>query len=240
MVNILVSRFLKIQRYHARHLNLLMKKISPFSLIFFFIFALFLAPSAFSNANIFHDCPPGGSLKTKDDHEVNKLKNRIDIPKGFEDMSFDTLLRLPIPPGVSPKRRFGWPFDDLVQVQAQEKRAVRVEGYIVATNQAHAESCNCYSKTDLDFHIWLAGSPNDSKANAVVTEATPRIKLNHPSWTLDNLNKFVENHTKVRISGWIMLDADCPECVGKTRGTLWEIHPVLKIEAQEAEGWREL
>jgi len=189
---------------------------------------------------MFHNCPPEGFLIPIEDPEQNKLKNRIQIPKNFEGMAFDTLLRLPVPSGVSKRRRSKWSSTGLAQVQAQEKRAVRVEGYIVATNRAHIESCNCYIPSDRDSHIWLAGSPNDSKAQAVITETTPRVRINHPGWTLEIQNKLIENHTKVRISGWIMLDPDCPECVGKKRGTLWEIHPVLKIEVQGADGWREL
>jgi hypothetical protein len=38
-----------------------------------------------------------------------------------------------------------------------------------------------------------------------------------------------------------MLDPDHPEEVGKSRGTLWEIHPVMRIETAQADGsWREL
>ena len=47
-------------------------------------------------------------------------------------------------------------------------------------------------------------------------------------------------NTQVRISGWLMLDQEHPEQIGKTRGTLWEIHPITRIEVKDANGWREL
>ncbi len=218
-----------------------MRKTTSLLVTFLLVPALLFFQVTSEAQNVFNNCPPKGSAtaRTKDDPELNKLKNRIEVPKSFEEMSFDALVNLPVPKGVSRQHRAYWPSKDLAQVQAQEKRAVRVEGYIVATNQAHMESCNCYIGSDLDFHIWLAGLPDGSKSQAVVTEATPRVRINHPGWTLEALNKLVENHTKVRINGWIMLDPDCPGCVGRTRGTLWEIHPVLKIEVQDLEGWRE-
>jgi hypothetical protein len=43
----------------------------------------------------------------------------------------------------------------------------------------------------------------------------------------------------VRISGWILLDPEHPDQVGKTRATIWEIHPVMKIEVSTGGMWRE-
>ena len=45
----------------------------------------------------------------------------------------------------------------------------------------------------------------------------------------------------VRISGWTMLDPEHPDQVGKTRGTIWEIHPVMRLDVMQAGGgWRAL
>jgi len=60
-------------------------------------------------------------------------------------------------------------------------------------------------------------------------------------WTVEALDAVVRQKTRVRISGWTMLDPDHPEEVGKSRGTLWEIHPVMQIETAQADGsWKEL
>ena len=35
---------------------------------------------------------------------------------------------------------------------------------------------------------------------------------------------------RVRISGWLMLDQMHPESVGRNRVTLWEVHPIMRVE----------
>jgi len=220
-----------------------MRKTTSFLIAFFIVPALLFARTTSSQAqNVFHGCPPEGSAtaRTKTDPELNKLKNRIDIPTSFKEMSFNTLVHLAIPKGVSKRHRTYWPSKDLGQVQAQEKKAIRVEGYLIGAKEAEIESCNCYVQSDRDFHIWLGGSANDIKSEAVVTEVTPRIRASHPSWRLRILKKLAKAHAKVRISGWLMLDPEHPEQRGRTRATLWEIHPVLKLEVQGVGGWREL
>ena len=57
----------------------------------------------------------------------------------------------------------------------------------------------------------------------------------NPSWTKANLNKI--RGQKVRITGWLMYDFEHPPQVGKTRGTLWEVHPVMKIEVLQDGQW---
>jgi hypothetical protein len=37
-----------------------------------------------------------------------------------------------------------------------------------------------------------------------------------------------------------MLDQEHPDQVGRTRGTLWEIHPIMKIEVNRNGGWTTL
>ena len=46
--------------------------------------------------------------------------------------------------------------------------------------------------------------------------------------------------TKVRVSGWVMYDPEHPNMLRKTRGTLWEIHPVTKIEYMDGGAWKNL
>jgi hypothetical protein len=46
--------------------------------------------------------------------------------------------------------------------------------------------------------------------------------------------------SRLRISGWLMLDTEHPDQLGKTRVTLWGIHPVTKIEVWSDQEWREL
>jgi hypothetical protein len=44
----------------------------------------------------------------------------------------------------------------------------------------------------------------------------------------------------VRISGWLMFDPEHAAAFGKYRGTLWEIHPITKIEVLRNNNWVDL
>jgi hypothetical protein len=37
-----------------------------------------------------------------------------------------------------------------------------------------------------------------------------------------------------------MFDPEHPEQLGKTRGTLWEIHPVMRIEIRRGGAWHSI
>src|SRR2546421_341843 len=68
----------------------------------------------------------------------------------------------------------------------------------------------------------------------------PRVREQHAHWTTAALRQFVGTNTKVRISGWLTLDQEHPEQIGKTRGTLWEIHPITRIEIFKDNRWTAL
>ena len=78
------------------------------------------------------------------------------------------------------------------------------------------------------------------RRRAVVIEVSPRLREQHPEWTTTALGPLVGTTTQVRISGWLMLDQEHPEQIHKTRGTLWEIHPITKIETSLGGGWQDL
>jgi len=190
-------------------------------------------------AQDFHGCPVEGK---GGDPVLNRLKNRTEIPASFESIDFEELVNLEMPAGVSKKPRAHWSGATLAILEVQEKRAVQVVGYILGVKLEGREATNCGSdaREERDFHVWLANSPDDDRLDAVVVEVTPRVRAQHPSWSLTNLRRFVRQRSRVRISGWLMLDEGHPEQVGKTRVILWEIHPILRIEVWSAGRWREL
>jgi hypothetical protein len=71
----------------------------------------------------------------------------------------------------------------------------------------------------------------------VVIETTPRVRRRHPAWTVARLRPWVDADSAVRISGWLMLDPEHRNHLNKYRGTLWEIHPILRIEVQRDSTW---
>ena len=193
---------------------------------------------------LFHDCPVEGdaTATTRSDPDLNVLKNRTTpAADGFKSMHLDDLAQLDVPDGVSKKHRTKWPDETLNAVKTEEIKAVQVSGFLLKKKLEGPESPNCHStdKADRDFHIWLANSADDEKADAIVVEITPRVRAEHPSWTSAKIQNLITSKTRVRISGWILLDPEHPDQVGKTRATIWEIHPILKIEASVSGKWQE-
>ena len=103
------------------------------------------------------------------------------------------------------------------------------------------EATNCHGAdaSFRDWHLWLAPTPGKDRRRSIVVETTPAVRANHPTWSLNAIHKLVRDSTLVRVSGWLMLDPEHPEQLGKTRGTLWEIHPVMKIEMFIDGNWTE-
>lgn len=79
-----------------------------------------------------------------------------------------------------------------------------------------------------------------SKGRSTITEITPRWRNVNPNWNLKTIGKLIKQKAKFRITGWLMLDPEHPEHIGKTRASLWEIHPITKIEVLNGNKWVEL
>lgn len=72
------------------------------------------------------------------------------------------------------------------------------------------------------------------RKRSIVTEITPRVRAQHPRWTTERLDSLQRARVRVRLSGWLMLDQMHPEQVGRNRSTLWEVHPIMRIEWQNS------
>jgi hypothetical protein len=135
---------------------------------------------------------------------------------------------------------------DRAAVARYEGIPVSVEGYLAGAKVEGPESPNCHGADSKyrDWHIWLTGAPGESRSTSIVVETTPRVRAVHPAWRMAQLRRAVRDTARVRISGWLMLDPEHPEQVGKTRGTIWEIHPIMRIEVQQrggaGSGWSSL
>lgn len=101
------------------------------------------------------------------------------------------------------------------------------------------ESTNCHftKPADVDWHMYFVKDAGGGEAVAVIAETTPRVRQNHPSWDVTKLKPWEGTGAAVRLSGWLMLDPEHPDVVEKYRGTIWEIHPVTKIEVQQNGTW---
>jgi hypothetical protein len=113
-----------------------------------------------------------------------------------------------------------------------------MEGYITAATESGPESTNCHGTSNemSDWHVSVVKNAGEDRTKAIVVETTPRVRPNH-KWTLDMLRTIIDNRERVRISGWVFFDPEHPDHLGKYRITLWEIHPVMKIEVERNGQW---
>jgi len=101
-------------------------------------------------------------------------------------------------------------------------------------------NCRLTEEQFADTHIAFAESPDDSEAKAVVVEVTPRVRISHPKWTTETLKLLANARDSVRFTGWAFFDPIQKGKLGRYRGTLWEIHPVTRIEFFHAGRWQNL
>lgn len=112
-----------------------------------------------------------------------------------------------------------------------------ITGFLLKVKKEGPESCNCHDEAEVDYHLWLADDATDDRSEAMVVEVSPRERPDHTGWTLAKLQGFVKQHAKIRISGWLMWDQEHPEQLGKTRASLWEVHPIHRIEVFARGKW---
>jgi len=204
------------------------------------------------------DCGPVGQ---GGDSATNIRKNRIDEPTQYHTITFDAILALPYPKNHKPQRTT-WTQPQLDTIAPYEGVAVTVTGFIAqqrgvivedAQNSSTGESTNCHATDDpsVDWHVTLVKHPNDPKSAGVVVETTPRVRANNHPWTPAMLAAAVTAGDSVRVSGWLMYDPEHfaettnydpahPSTGNLVRATLWEVHPITKIEVFDASSkqWR--
>ena len=186
----------------------------------------------------FNGCVPEG---TGGDPALNRLKNRVDEGQ-YVAIPFEEIEKLAWPKTIERRHRADWSSDDTATISRYEGIPVSAEGYLANARQEGEESPNC-KRTEAafhDFHIWLTKNAGDDRTQSIVVEMTPGVRAQHHNWTTVALGQIVKDKLKVRISGWLLLDPEHPDQVGKTRGTIWEIHPVIRFEVEQAGRWVEL
>ncbi len=184
----------------------------------------------------FMGCPPSGS---GGDPVLNTLKNRIDEAP-WHSTTISDLLALTWPEAIEQKPRARWSTQDTEAVARHEGSPVQVEGYLLSAKKMSPETCNCRSVDYVDYHLWIADDPNKGREQSLVIEIAPRVQSYHPEWTLRRLQQLARDREKVRISGWLLMDPEHPDQIGKTRGTIWEIHPIMQIETSLLGRWSPL
>lgn len=183
----------------------------------------------------YQGCPPQGD---GGDAQLNLLKNRIDAGH-WQPIALSDVLALTWPRAVERMRRSNWPAAAAETVARTEGRPVVTEGYILKVRHEGPESPNCHDATQRDYHVWLAATSAAARAHAVIVELTPRVVARNAGWGTPIDIEHLAGQ-RVRISGWLLLDQEHPEQLGYTRGTLWEIHPVMAIAVLRRGRWIDL
>ena len=186
-----------------------------------------------------YDGPDGTCGPTGDggDSFTNQRKNRTDIPTAYHDVTWQAIADLKYP--VAPRSLADWSDAQKSQIMPVEGIPVRAVGYFVAIkveDRGSGESTNCHfvGKDEVDWHMPLVQRAGDGEKTAIVVETTPRIRQSHPQWTPEALARWVNSDLPVRISGYLMFDPEHRAHLGVYRSTLWEIHPITRIEVCHA------
>ena len=199
------------------------------------------SPQEITYTTVNGSCAPAG--KAGSDTPTNLLKNRVDVPASYHDVTFDAIATLSYPHDVT--KRIHWQPANLTEIARFEGVPLSVVGYLShAINVEGKEDTNCGYQhpdktTEVDWHMYLTKQPSRPISESVVVETTPRVRKDH-QWNRTTLLTWVDSTNQVRISGWLMLDPDHPNMVGSARGTIWEIHPITKIEVWKSGAWVDL
>jgi hypothetical protein len=172
-------------------------------------------------------CGPTGDTNKQTAKDLNSNKNRTDVPgdSDYVDIAWDDLKSLP----SNRKSDFiGAP----IRVVGFLSHRVKVE------NDGSGESTNCHllGDNEVDWHIYFTKASAQQISQAIIIETTPRTRPQH-SWTTDMLGPLVDSQTKVRVSGWLMYDSEHVNVIGTQRATVWEVHPITRIEVQKNGQW---
>jgi hypothetical protein len=187
------------------------------------------------------NCPWNGDNSDPDTF-VNK--NRADTAEQdgiqYHDVTWSAIAQLKYP--VAKPLRKNWTPEQIAEITPFEGEAVRTTGYLVAykpQSGGKGEGTNCHlsAAADTDTHMALVDGVGEAEKTSVVIEFTPRFLKAHPHWNKSVLSPWINEDNPVRISGWLMLDPDHRNHLDRFRSTLWEIHPITKIEVWSDNQW---
>lgn len=180
----------------------------------------------------YQDCGPWGK---GGDSISNYLRNRIDPASHPRALTFKQFLDLDVPHGAAMTPMRHWSSATRRDAYRYEGMAVSLQGYIATVKPGPPEQANCMGRAGYDWHIRLGTYPHASAAHTIITEATPRVRDREHSFSMKVLQAYAGHASRVRITGWLFLDNDHPTDLDRQRATLWEIHPVTRIEVWRVE-----
>jgi hypothetical protein len=196
------------------------------------------------SAGAVEPCPPDGK---GGDPIANRLRNRVEVPAKYAELELPGFVKAFTPDLGAPQRREQFGAQLREYVDGHEQNGVTLSGYLVAARRASSEPANCNERARRNIRLWIGEIPEahrslrkEAQADGVVAELTPNAQERHGTWRLATLAALAKQGAKVRVSGWPFYDAEHARELGKGRGSVWEIHPVTKIEIWKNGAWQEL
>lgn len=170
-------------------------------------------------------CGPEGDAANQKIQALNDNKNRTDQPSSYVAVSWTQLKNLPT--------------DRVSDFQGAPVSVVGFLSHKINVEKGESTNCHLLAPNEVDWHIYLTNSPAQPISEAIIVETTPRVRPMH-KWTTAMLTALVDSDTQVRISGWLMYDLEHVSVIGTQRATVWEVHPITKIEVQTNGQWIDL
>ncbi|HTD84536.1 MAG TPA: hypothetical protein VK648_12195 [Gemmatimonadaceae bacterium] len=199
----------------------------------------------------FHGCSSAGDAgldHPSADPALNELKNRDVAPAAYLSKSVTAIISDTAPRAMQAgeQKREDWSPAQRDSIAAREDTGIVVIGYLAGVKKEDKESCNCHDAAHVDYHLWLVQSPGQKRSKSMVIEISPRMLDDHPDWPTLATTAWHKGH-HVRISGWRTWDQEHHEqltdrtnhngtVTHASRATLWEIHPIHRIEVQAEDG----
>jgi len=199
----------------------------------------------------FSICPPTGSGGRYAKAYVQK--NRIEVPCTYRRITPEDILKLPLLNAAVRAQ----PEDDneLAFLKEAEAVAVRLDGFLAMTKNGGKEGVNCGSTSRIDLRMEIVPSdvpdPKTTRRQHVVTEGTPWFRTVFADWKPSALGKFssyIEGFSggfqrkpmPIRVYGFLFFDEAhlSDGSINSIRGTVWEVHPVTRIEVQVDGQWQ--
>jgi len=207
--------------------------------------------------------PPGAGpvgSTAQIDSATFRLKNRTDAPAFSYAVTWAALAALPYARANVPKDRFRWTDEMRDSIQLYEGVPLTLTGFIAnITDQEKGDgntagettNCRWTEALHVDWHVSMTPKHTDGVAKSFVVEPTPRFLRRHEAtWTIDRLRDWVgprrQPGDSVRVTGFLFFDPDHythikPNAQGKSyRISMWELHPVTKIEVRSNGQWIDL
>ncbi|HWG36519.1 MAG TPA: hypothetical protein VN690_02265 [Terriglobales bacterium] len=188
-----------------------------------------------------HGCTPEAGAALGGDVALYRLKDRILPPTQIHPARIEEIIQFAAPSVLTGLARARWSREDLELAADHEGSGVTVTGYLIAAMNRGWSRWSCNHSRWTDLRLLIGEAPDSSPSEAVAAVVAPAWQDANAAWDVATLRALAQRRARVRISGWLLYADDLAVELTHGRSTLWEIHPVTKIEVAQPDGsWFEI